>query len=149
MRNRTSASMSWPFSQTFTAFKILWRKPHDFAKSKVFQSVGKSRLKKWSAKWNGKNNNFRAKISDVNDRSTVFEIFIFCAKIQLWFSRKIVDFLGGEKLVKMLWFWDFLAVGSFDFTRKIVKKLVEKLVKTLLDKNLTFGIVCFNRTNMN
>ena len=42
---------------------------------------------------------------------------------------------------------DFLAVDNFDFTRKIVKKiLVEKLVKMLgffveiefLDKNLTF-----------
>ena len=45
---------------------------------------------------------------------------------------------------------DFLAVDSFDFTRKIVKKnLGEKLVKMLgfvkiefLDKNLTFRIVC-------
>ena len=37
---------------------------------------------------------------------TLFEIFIFCPKIQLWFSVKIVDFLG-EKLVKMLWFWTF------------------------------------------
>ena len=32
---------------------------------------------------------------------TLFEIFIFCPKIQLWFSEKIVDVLG-EKLVKML-----------------------------------------------
>ncbi len=37
---------------------------------------------------------------------TLFEIFIFCPKIQLWFPVKIVDFLG-EKLVKMLWFWTF------------------------------------------
>ena len=37
---------------------------------------------------------------------TLFEIFIFCPKIQLWFPEKIVDFLG-EKLVKMLWFWTF------------------------------------------
>ena len=28
----------------------------------------------------------------------------FCPKIQLWFPEKIVDFLGGEKLVKLLWF---------------------------------------------
>ena len=34
---------------------------------------------------------------------TLFEIFIFCPKIQLWFPEKIVDFLG-EKLAKMLWF---------------------------------------------
>ena len=38
---------------------------------------------------------------------TLFEIFIFCPKIQLWFPEKIVDFFGGEKLVKMLWFWTF------------------------------------------
>ena len=38
---------------------------------------------------------------------TLFEIFIFCPKIQLWFPKKIVDFLGGEKLVEMLWFWTF------------------------------------------
>ena len=46
---------------------------------------------------------------------------------------------------------DFLAVDNFDFTRKIVKKILgEKLVKMLgffvkiefLDKNLTFRIVC-------
>ena len=39
---------------------------------------------------------------------------------------------------------DFLAVDNFDFTRKIVKKILgEKLVKIeLLNKNLTFGIVC-------
>ena len=37
---------------------------------------------------------------------TLFEIFIFCPKIQLWFPVKIVDFLG-EKVVKMLWFWTF------------------------------------------
>ena len=35
---------------------------------------------------------------------TLFEIFIFCPKFQLWFSEKIGDFFGGEKLVKMLWF---------------------------------------------
>ena len=37
---------------------------------------------------------------------TLFEIFIFCPKIQLWFPVKIVDF-WVEKLVKMLWFWTF------------------------------------------
>ena len=37
---------------------------------------------------------------------TLFEIFIFCPKIQLWFPEKIVNFLV-EKLVKMLWFWTF------------------------------------------
>ena len=58
----------------------------------------------------------------------MFEIFIFCSKIQLWFPEKIVDFLGWktrENIVVL----DFLAVDNFDFTRKIVKKkLGEKLV---------------------
>ena len=48
---------------------------------------------------------------------------------------------------------DFLAVDNFDFTRKIVKKILgEKLVKMLgfcqfefLDKNLTFRIVCIQK----
>ena len=46
----------------------------------------------------------------------------------------------------MLWFWqiwvlDFLAVDNFDFTRKIVKKILgEKLVKILgFCQNLIFG----------
>ena len=41
--------------------------------------------------------------------STLFEIFIFCPKIQLWFPDNIVDFLHflSEKLAKMLWFWTF------------------------------------------
>ena len=42
----------------------------------------------------------------------------------------------------MLWFWAFLAVDNFDFTRKIVKKnLVEIEFLAFLDKNLTFRIV--------
>ena len=39
------------------------------------------------------------------------------------FTRKIVEKILGEKLVKMLWVLDFLAVDNFDFTRKIVKKI--------------------------
>ena len=37
---------------------------------------------------------------------TLFEIFIFCPKIQLWFPEKMSIF-WGEKLVKMLWVWTF------------------------------------------
>ena len=56
----------------------------------------------------------------------------FVQKINFDFPRKLSIFFGGEKLVKMLWFWTFLAVDNFDFTRKIVKKkLGEKLVKML------------------
>ena len=29
-------------------------------------------------------------------KHTLFEIFIFCPKIQLWFPEKIVDFLGWK-----------------------------------------------------
>ena len=42
-------------------------------------------------------------------------------KFNFDFPRKLSIFLG-EKLVKMLWFWAFLAVDNVDFTRKIVKK---------------------------
>ena len=54
--------------------------------------------------------------------NTLFKIFIFCPKIQLWFPEKIVDFFGWKtrENVEVL---DFLAVDNFDFTRKIVKKI--------------------------
>ena len=63
---------------------------------------------------------------------TLFEIFIFCTKIQLWFPEKIVDFLGWKTRENVV-VLDILAVDNFDFTRKIVKKkkLGEKLVKML------------------
>ena len=62
---------------------------------------------------------------------TLFEIFIFCPKIQLWFPDKIVDFFWGWKTREIVVVLDFLAVDNFDFTRKIVKKKNsgEKLVK--------------------
>ena len=73
---------------------------------------------------------------------TLFEIFIFCPKIQLWFPEKIVDFLGWKTRENVV-VLDFLAVDNFDLTRKIVKKKIEwKLVNIeFLDKNLTFRIV--------
>ena len=80
---------------------------------------------------------------------TLFEIFIFCPKIHLWFPEKIVDFLGG-KICDNVVVLDFLADDNFDFTRKIVKKKfgwktrenVGGFVKIeFLDKNLTFRIV--------
>ena len=53
----------------------------------------------------------------------MFEIFIFCPQIQIWFSEKIVDFFFlGWKTRENVVVWDFLAVDNFDFTRKIVKK---------------------------
>ena len=73
----------------------------------------------------------------------------FVQKFNFDFPNKLSIF-WGEKLVKMLWFWTFLAVDNFDFTRKIVQKIwVENSWKCwgfvkieFLDKNLTFRIVC-------
>ena len=71
---------------------------------------------------------------------TLFEIFIFCPKNQLWFPEKIVN-LFGWKTREIVVVLDFLAVDNFDFTRKIVKtKLGEKLVKMLgFCQNWIFG----------
>ena len=52
---------------------------------------------------------------------TLFEIFIFCPKNQLWFSEKVVNFLGWKTRENVV-VLDFWAVDNFDFTRKIVKK---------------------------
>ena len=63
--------------------------------------------------------------------NTLFEIFIFCPEIQLWFPKKIVDFFGrktNENVVVL----QILGVDNFDFTRKIVEKnLGWKTVKML------------------
>ena len=62
---------------------------------------------------------------------TLFEIFIFCPKIQLWFPEKIVNFSGWKTRENVV-VLDFLAVDNFDFTKKMVKKIwAEKLVKML------------------
>ena len=52
------------------------------------------------------------------NNATLFKIFIFSPKIQLWFPEKIVDFFGWktrENVVVLV----FLAVDNFNFTRKI------------------------------
>ena len=71
---------------------------------------------------------------------TLFEIFIFCPKIQLWFPEKIVDFFGWKTRENVV-VLDLLAADNFDFTRRIVKKnLGENFVKMLgFWKNWTFG----------
>ena len=85
---------------------------------------------------------------DLESYITLFEIFIFCPKIQLWFPEKIVDFFRWKTRENVV-VLDFLAVDNFDFTRKIVKKILgEKLVKMLgwlgLDPELQcFGIQIF------
>ena len=52
---------------------------------------------------------------------TLFEIFIFCPKIQLWFLEKIVKKLLGEKLVKMLGFFyqNWIFGQKFDFLNSV------------------------------
>ena len=57
---------------------------------------------------------------------TLFEIFIFCTKIQLWFPDKIV--------AKMLWFGTFCLLTTL-ISRK--KKKKKKLVKN--SRNWIFG----------
>ena len=71
----------------------------------IFRTEWKSELD-WERKW-------RIKVTQIPRRSrheissgTLFEIFIFCPKIQLWFPRKLSIFCL-KKLVKMLWFWTF------------------------------------------
>ena len=69
--------------------------------------------------------------SKLDFQNTLFEIFIFCPKNWLWFPEKFFDFSGWKTRENVV-VWDFLAVDSFDFTRKIVKKILdEKLVKML------------------
>ena len=55
----------------------------------------------------------------------------FVQKFNFDFPEKIVDFLGWKNRENVV-VLDFLAVDNFDFTRKIVKKILgEKLVKML------------------
>ena len=49
--------------------------------------------------------------------NTLFEIFIFCPKIQLWYTEKIVDFFDWktrENAAVLV----FVAIYNYDFTRK-------------------------------
>ena len=71
----------------------------------------------------------------------LFEISIFCPKIQLWFHEKKCRIIFGWKTRENVVVLDFLAVDNFDFTRKITKKnLGEKLVKMFgFCQNWIFG----------
>ena len=79
--------------------------------------------------------------------NTLFEIFIFCPKIQIWFPEKIIDFFEWKtrENVVVLAFW---AVYNFDCTRKIVKKMLgKKLVKMLeFCQNWIFGHFDFSNS---
>ena len=62
---------------------------------------------------------------------TLFEIFMFCPKINFDFPRKIVE-LFLVKTRENAAVLEFLAVDNFDFTRKLSKKILgEKLVKMM------------------
>ena len=74
--------------------------------------------------------------------ATLFEISIFCPKIQLWFPETILDFFGWKTRENVV-VLDFLAVDNFDFTRKIVETIWGFVKIEFLDKHLTFRIVCF------
>ena len=82
--------------------------------------------------------------------NTLFEIFIFCPKIQLWFPEKMVNFFGVKNSQKCCSFGLFSCWQLWFHEKDCQKNLVEKLVKMLgfclkiefLDKNLTFPIVC-------
>ena len=100
------------------------------AKAKT-SATGKPKMSKKSSIWN-----------------TLFEIFIFCPKIQLWFPEKIVDFFWVKNSWKCCGFGLF-SCWQLWFHEKNFKKFVVKnswkcwgFVKIdFLDKNLTFRIV--------
>ena len=62
-------------------------------------------------------------ICSIISRTTLFEICIFCPKIQLWFPENVSIIFWVKNSWKCCGL-DFLAVDNFNFTRKIVKKKV-------------------------
>ena len=65
---------------------------------------------------------------------TLLEIFIFCTKIQLWFSEKIVDFFGVKNSWKCCNFGLFSCWQLWFHEKNCQKHLSEKLVKTFGQK---------------
>ena len=82
--------------------------------------------------------------------NTLFEIFIFCPKIQLWFHEKIVDFFGAKNSWKCCGFGLFSCWQLWFHEKNCRKKIWMKnswkcwgFVKIVfLEKKLTFRIVC-------
>ena len=72
--------------------------------------------------------------------TTLFKIFIFWPKIQLWFPDKWSIFIGWKTREDVV-VLDFLAVDNFNFTRKIVKKILGKKLMKMLGfcQNWIFG----------
>ena len=60
------------------------------------------------------------KLESTFNINTLFEIFIFCPKIQLWFPEKIVDFFGWKTRENVV-VLDFSAFDNFNFTKKMSK----------------------------
>ena len=72
--------------------------------------------------------------------NTLFEIFIFVIKIQLWFPEKIVDFLWVKNSWKCCGFGLFSCWQLWFHEKNCQKKLGEKLVKMLgFCQNWIFG----------
>ena len=66
------------------------------------------------------NNYKKESRNQISHQYTLFKIFIFCPKVQLWYPEKISDFLGW-KIRDNVEVLDFLAVARFGFRRKYVK----------------------------
>ena len=79
---------------------------------------------------------------------TLFEIFIFCPKIQFWFPEKIADFFGVKNSWKCCGFGLLSCWQLWFHEKNCQKKWVKNSWKwwgfvkiEFLDKNLTFRIV--------
>ena len=52
-------------------------------------------------------------------KHTLFEIFIFCPKIQLWFPEKIVDFFGWKTRENVAFCQSWIFGQKFDFSNSV------------------------------
>ena len=76
----------------------------------------------------------------VRNMITLFEIFIFCPKIQLWFPDNIVDFFGVKNSWKCCGFGLFCCWQLWFHEKNLDKNLDKKLVKMLgFYQNWIFG----------
>ena len=91
---------------------------------------------------------WRFKVNN-SEWGTLFQIFIFSPKIQLWFPMKIVDFLGVKNSWKCCGFGLFSCWQLWFHEKNCQIFLVKNSWKCwgfvkneFLDKNLTFITVC-------
>ena len=82
--------------------------------------------------WEGKLGSFCPKGGTLYiSLTTLFEIFNFCPKIQLWFPEKMVNFLGVKNSRKCCGFGIFCCWQLWFHEKNCQKNLGEKLVKML------------------